>query len=57
MIRRLLGLVFLLVFVVIVFAVLFAIGGLALIGTIFTAIWGFLVVIWNIVFGFFAGLF
>ncbi len=57
MIRRLLGLVFSLVFVVIVFAVLFAIGGLALIGTIFTAIWGFLVVIWNIVFGFFAGLF
>ncbi len=57
MIRRLFGLIFSLVFIVIVFVVLFAIGGLALIGTIFTAIWGFLVMIWGIVAGFIGGLF
>ncbi len=57
MIRRLLGFVFSLVFLIIVFAVLFAIGGLALIGTIFAAIWGFLVMIWGVIIGFIGGLF
>ncbi len=57
MIRRLLGFVFSLVFLIIVFVVLFAIGGLALIGTIFAAIWGFLVMIWGVIIGFIGGLF
>ena len=57
MIRRLFGLIFSLVFVVIVFVVILAIGGLALIGTIFGAIWAFLVMIWGLIAGFFAGLF
>ncbi len=57
MIRRLLGFVFSLVFLILVFVVLFAIGGMALIGTIFAAIWGFLVMIWGVIIGFIGGLF